>query len=133
MNKILRLWLPAFAWAYLIYVVSSIPSLNTGWGIYDLILRKIAHITEYYVLAALIYRALKGTFVKFTPFYLFAISFTASFLYAVSDEVHQLYVFGRSGTRRDLAFDTLGIIIFFIILKLNKPKRSNQCSLKIPR
>ncbi|MFH1888730.1 MAG: VanZ family protein [Candidatus Omnitrophota bacterium] len=126
MMKLTKLWLPVFIWAGLVYFMSSIEQLSTGWGVYDLILRKLAHISEYFVLVALLYRALKDTFSKLTPFYLFAISFTASFLYAVSDEIHQLYVFGRSCSSRDLAFDTLGIIIFFITLKFRKAKGADN-------
>ena len=117
--KFLKLWVPVFSWAGLIFYLSSIPQLSTGWGIYDLILRKAAHITEYFILAWLLYRAFQGSF-NLSFFSLFFWSFTLSFLYALSDEVHQLFVFGRSCSSGDLAMDTLGIIVFFIFLRYRK-------------
>ena len=52
------MWLPVVAWAAVIFAFSSIPSLSSGLGTWDTILRKGAHITEYAVLGALLYRAL---------------------------------------------------------------------------
>ena len=42
----------------MIFAFSSIPSLGTGLGTWDLVLRKLAHLTEYAVLGALLVRAL---------------------------------------------------------------------------
>ena len=50
-------WLPVIAWAAVIFTLSSIPSLSTGLGTWDTILRKGAHLTEYAVLGGLLYRA----------------------------------------------------------------------------
>ena len=41
-----------------IFAFSSVPSLSTGLGTWDLVLRKLAHLTEYAVLGALLARAL---------------------------------------------------------------------------
>ena len=54
----LNLWLPVVLWAALIFTFSSIPSLGTGLGTWDLVLRKLAHAAEFAVLGALLYRAL---------------------------------------------------------------------------
>ena len=117
--KFLKLWVPVFSWCALIFYLSSIPQLTTGWGVYDLILRKAAHIAEYFILAWLLYRAFQGSF-NLSFFYLFFQSFSLSFLYALSDEIHQLFVFGRFSSSADLAVDTLGIIGFFIFLRYKK-------------
>ena len=57
-SRMLTVWLPVFAWAAVIFAFSSIPSLSSGLGEWDTVLRKGAHITEYAILGALLYRAL---------------------------------------------------------------------------
>lgn len=108
---IFKLWLPVFGWCGLIFYFSGIPNLNSGLGVWDTILRKCAHMTEYFILTFLLYRALKGTFtLRFAVLILIAAGL--SLLYAVSDEVHQLFVVSRSGNIRDVMIDSVGIIIF---------------------
>jgi len=124
--KFMKLWLPVFLWCAVIFFLSGIPYLGTGWGLWDFILRKFAHITEYFILTLLLYRAFKGSF-SLPYFYLIIFTFNLAFLYAVSDEIHQLFVFGRSGNPGDVMIDTLGIIGFFLFLKY---KRGKQCSSK---
>ena len=55
-----RAWAPVIAWAAVIFAFSSIPSLGTGLGLWDLVLRKLAHITEYAILGVLLFRATKA-------------------------------------------------------------------------
>ncbi|MBM3251404.1 MAG: VanZ family protein [Candidatus Omnitrophica bacterium] len=117
--KNVKLWLPVIIWCALIFFLSSIPDLGTGLGRWDFILRKIAHMAEYFILALLIYRALKGSS-NLTGFSLIAWTFIFSFLYAVSDEVHQFFVYGRSCEARDVLIDAAGIIIFCLLVKFNK-------------
>jgi VanZ family protein len=38
-------------------------------------------------------------------------------LYAVSDELHQLFVPGREATLLDLGFDALGILILLLLVR----------------
>jgi hypothetical protein len=40
-----------------IFAFSAVPSLGTGLGTWDLLLRKLAHATEYAILGALLLRA----------------------------------------------------------------------------
>ena len=47
-------WIPVVLWAAVIFTLSSVPDLGTGLGTWDLVLRKIAHTTEYALLGALI-------------------------------------------------------------------------------
>ncbi|HEY5159526.1 MAG TPA: VanZ family protein [Gaiellaceae bacterium] len=99
--RTLSLWLPVVAWAALIFALSSIPSLNSGLGVWDLVLRKLAHAAEYAVLAALLLRALTS------PWLAFLVAVT----YAASDEFHQHFVRGRAGRPRDVAIDAVGALI----------------------
>jgi VanZ family protein len=99
-SPLLTVWLPILLWAALIFALSSIPSLHSGLGTWDLILRKCAHVTEYAILAFLLRRAVA------TPW-----AAAAAFLYACSDEFHQSFVVGREGRPRDVAIDSIGIVI----------------------
>ncbi len=94
----MRAWLPVLGWAAVIFALSSIPSLGTGLGTWDLLLRKLAHAAEYAVLGALLVRALRR------PLPAFALAV----LYAVTDEVHQTFVTGREGAVLDVLVDAVG-------------------------
>jgi VanZ family protein len=96
-----RRWGPVVAWAALIFVLSSIPGLGTGLGVWDLVLRKIAHATEFAILAALIVRASGRT----------GLAVLGGITYAISDELHQAFVPGRQGAPLDVAIDAVGVVI----------------------
>ncbi|MFN2471101.1 MAG: VanZ family protein [Gaiellaceae bacterium] len=100
------LWLPVVAWAAVIFVLSSIPSLGTGLGTWDLALRKLAHVTEYAVLGALLARALSEP-----------VALLSGLAYAISDELHQTFVSGREGTARDVFFDAAGVAAGILALR----------------
>jgi VanZ family protein len=94
-------WLPVLAWAAVIFAFSSIPSLNSGLGGWDYVLRKCAHMTEYAILAVLLWRATRS----------YAWAFALAVAYAATDEVHQLFVRGRHGSPLDVAIDAAGALI----------------------
>ena len=96
-----RRWGPVVAWAAVIFAFSSIPSLGTGLGTWDLVLRTIAHATEFAILAALLVRALRHT----------GWAVAIAIAYAVSDEIHQSFVSGREGALRDVGIDSVGVVI----------------------
>ncbi len=45
-------------------------------------------------------------------------------LYAVSDEIHQLYVPGRSGELRDVLLDSLGVVLGMLLVSMWRKKRA---------
>ena len=94
-------WLAVVVWAVVIFAFSSVPSLGTGLGTWDTILRKCAHMAEFGVLAILILRA-SGSM---------AWAFGLAVAYAATDEVHQLFVRGRHGSPVDVAIDAVGVAI----------------------
>jgi VanZ family protein len=94
-------WLPVVLWASVIFAFSSIPSLSSGLGTWDLVLRKCAHATEYAVLALLLLRATGS----------YAWAFAGAVAYACTDEVHQTFVRGRHGSPVDVAIDAAGALI----------------------
>ncbi|HIU52150.1 MAG TPA: VanZ family protein [Candidatus Merdicola faecigallinarum] len=50
-------------------------------------------------------------------------SFIIGVIYAITDEIHQLFVPGRSGEIRDVLIDGLGIIVGIILIYQFKKKR----------
>lgn len=72
-----------------------------------MILRKLAHVGEYAVLALLLVRALRLH--GLSPKRVVLAAACVSVLYAVSDEVHQTFVPGRNGVWRDVGIDAVGI------------------------
>ena len=98
-EKALATWLPVLLWAAMIFALSSIPSLATGLGTWDLVLRKLAHGVEYAVFGLLLARA-----VPELP------AFGGGVLYAVTDELHQSFVPGRQAALLDVAIDAAGVL-----------------------
>lgn len=89
------------------------PNLESGLD-QDFLLRKFAHIFEYFVLTLLIFHAVfKSKQNKKTALFLAAVS---SLLYAMSDEYHQTFVFGRSGNVTDVIIDSFGIFLAALLI-----------------
>jgi VanZ family protein len=99
------LWAPVVIWAALIFALSSVPSLSTGLGTWDTILRKGAHLTEYAILGMLLMRAIG----RELPALLVGLA------YAVTDEIHQHFVRGRHASPFDVAFDATGLAIGLLL------------------
>ena len=81
-------------------------------------IRKIAHAFEYAVLYILVLLSLKETLKNTNKTYLIALILCV--LYASTDEVHQLFVNGRSGELRDVVIDTAGAVIGLLIYEIIK-------------
>ena len=71
------------------------------------LVRKTAHFTEYAILGSLFFINLRNTPKDLIELPL-VISILFSFLYACTDELHQIFVPGRSAQFRDILIDTLG-------------------------
>ena len=99
-------WGPVVAWAAVIFAFSSVPHLSTGLGDWDLVLRKLAHLTEYAILGALLYRAVGRAW----P------AVALGSLYAVTDELHQAFVEGRVASPLDWGLDTVGVAAGVLLL-----------------
>jgi VanZ family protein len=114
MRKFLKDCLLIVLWMGVIFFLSHHPDLRSGLEDWlDFVLRKIAHITEYAILTLLLIRAIKlhlnkkGTLV---------VSALIALVYAISDEYHQTFVFGRHGTVRDVGIDSIGIILMTLLV-----------------
>ena len=104
-SRALNVWLPVLAWAAVIFAFSSVPSLSSGLGAWDTVLRKGAHIAEYAVLGALLYRALGRE----------APALAAGIAYAATDELHQHFVRGRHASPVDVAIDAVGLSLGMLV------------------
>jgi VanZ family protein len=104
-SRVLTIWLPVVAWAAVIFALSSVPSLSTGLGWWDTVLRKGAHLTEYTILGVLLYRA----FDREAP------ALAAGIAYAATDELHQHFVRGRHASPVDVAIDAVGIALGMLV------------------
>jgi VanZ family protein len=104
-SRLATVWLPVFAWAAVIFAFSSIPSLSSGLGAWDTVLRKGAHITEYAILGALLYRALGRE----------ALALAVGIAYAATDELHQHFVRGRHASPIDVGIDALGVALGMLV------------------
>jgi len=108
--SLLSSWFPVIVWAGLIYYLSSLPSLDTGWGTWDLVLRKLAHVFEYGVLTAFLIRAFKRSWTQMKGWKLIGVCALISILYAASDEFHQGFVPGRGPSGFDVFIDSWGVL-----------------------
>lgn len=104
-----KYWLPPLLWAALIFVLSSIPSLESGlpkpW---DFALRKIGHVIEYAILTVLLARALRAHGAPLRRALVW--SALLAVVYAAGDEYHQTFVAGREGALRDVLIDGVGVL-----------------------
>ena len=109
---------PPLALMALIFWLSAQPDLGTGLGVWDTILRKGAHMTEYGLLWVLWWRALDyGSRVP-------AIVITLA--YAASDELHQHFVPGRHGTPVDWVIDATGVLIAILAVGVAERRRRRR-------
>jgi len=120
-------WAPVLGWAGLIFYLSSIPGLKTNLGLWDLVLRKGAHVTEYAILTGLLIRALRMTRDQFDLKKIFLWSGGLAFVYAVSDEIHQSFVPGRGPSVLDVLIDTVGVVLcLYYFSRKNRRMVSNE-------
>lgn len=103
---------------FVIYILNILGiNIESAFGnLADFIVRKAAHITEYFILYLLIFNALYNDFSKKTALLL---SLLFVFLYASTDEYHQLFIPGRSGKFRDVLIDTSGGTLGLILMKIS--------------
>lgn len=116
-------WVPVAVWAGLIFYLSGIPSLDSGLGIWDTLLRKAAHVIEFGVLTYLLLRASVRSWPASTKEKLMAWAGVVALIYAASDEIHQSFVPGRGPSVYDVLIDGVGIalVLFIYRRKILKP------------
>lgn len=101
--KLLK-YLPVTLWMAIIFYLSSRSDLPKAQiFLIEFFLKKSGHIISYFILTLLWLKTLgkKGT----DRAVLYSLS------YAFTDEIHQLFVPGRTGVLTDILFDSLGIVL----------------------
>jgi VanZ family protein len=110
-------------WCLVIFFFSNIPNLSSGLE-QDFLLRKIAHVSEFSVLAFLVWLVIKRK--KAGQALILLVTFICAFDYAVFDEIHQLFVVGRSGNIFDVGIDSIGILIIVVFLWFRPLENKNK-------
>lgn len=76
--------------------------------------RKLAHFSEFAILGILMYLNVR----EYKKNRVVLITFVLSTLYALSDEIHQIFVPGRACTFVDMCIDTSGALIGILLIHL---------------
>ncbi len=111
MKIFLKYYLPLFIWAFLIFYLSAVPHLKSSFPqVWDLVLRKAAHLFEFGILALLLLRlGLRQEEKNKNKLKIYLAALVFSLLYAGFDEWHQGFVPGRSASFYDVLIDAMGI------------------------
>lgn len=143
MKKYLK-FVPVVLWMIMIFYFSSKPAfvsekdsrliiqifqflgldINSLLGtLADFAVRKVAHFSEYFILCLLWFNLLYGRYeLRKAALY----SIAAVFLYACTDEFHQLFVPGRAGRFTDVLIDTSGGSLAAAIRFLSLRRKGSQ-------
>lgn len=114
--------LPPLAVMALIFFLSAQQS-DGDHTAFVLVLRKLAHVTEYTVLTLCWWRALRGLAVGRDFRATLAIAVGIALAYSATDEFHQTFVRGRHGTPVDVAIDAIGMVIAALIVTRTYARR----------
>jgi VanZ family protein len=137
MPRPITYWLPPLLWAAVILSASTdaFSGANTGsvlerivvWitghpvlpatlDTLNFVIRKCAHLTEYGILGALTFRALRGQQKSWSlRWAIGAVLFAACI--ASIDEIHQTFVPSRTGTWHDVVLDVAGAAVAQILIR----------------
>ena len=90
----------------------------------QLLVRKCAHLAEYAILAALLYRAFRYAQDNFWR--AATLTLAVATLYASLDEFHQSFVPSRTGTPWDVGIDSLGAVAGLVIYRIVSGRRKSK-------
>jgi VanZ family protein len=93
----------------------------------QVVIRKLGHLTEYAILAALLWRALLGSVVWVAKrWMLFITTLVVCALFAASDEFHQSFVPSRTPAVHDVMIDICGALVGLAICLLLLANRQSK-------
>jgi VanZ family protein len=141
MRVFIKYWLPPFLWMALIFTASGDPhSYEHSSRLFEPLLRwlfphmsqarielihhlirKCAHLAEYAALALLLWRAVRRPVKNDTRPWVWpeaGLALAIVFLYAASDEFHQIFVPTRTAQVSDVLIDTAGGAVALLALRL---------------
>ncbi len=84
-------------------------------GLLHGVIRKCGHVTEYFILGVLLFRAFRGASREGLTRKWVILSLIVIVLYAASDEFHQSFVSSRTASPIDVAIDTAGGVLAQIV------------------
>ena len=96
---------------FIVDIITSIINIK-DIGLLSLIIRKLAHFIEYFILGILVINFITRYDKKII------IAILLCIIYATSDEIHQIFVPGRSCQITDIMIDSLGSIMGIYLYKL---------------
>lgn len=103
---------------FIVDIIISIINIK-DIGLLSLIIRKLAHFIEYFILGILVINFITRYDKKII------IAILLCIIYATSDEIHQIFVPGRSCQIIDIMIDSLGSIMGIYLYKLITKKCKN--------
>ncbi len=103
---------------FIVDIITSIINIK-DIGLLSLIIRKLAHFIEYFILGILVINFITRYDKKII------IAILLCIIYATSDEIHQIFVPGRSCQIIDIMIDSLGSIMGIYLYKLITKKCKN--------
>jgi VanZ family protein len=112
-RALLRAIAPLLLMGVIFYFSAQSSSGDHPW--WDVIVRKLGHVTGYALLTALWWWALRRVVGR--PL---LIAVCIAFAYACTDEFHQTLVSGRTGTPVDVAIDSIGMAIAALLINLRR-------------
>ena len=98
-------------------VEKVVPKVDVNKRSFNHILRKNAHFLAYLVLGILVANGLRSSGV--VGYRSIGLALLICVLYAVSDEVHQLFVPGRGGQVKDVIIDSTGAVVGILLRTLS--------------
>jgi VanZ family protein len=104
----------------IIFAFSSMPASDDPHGFLYVAARKLAHVCEYALLLALWWRALRT---RTSDARALALALGITFLYAITDELHQTLVSGRAGRALDVGIDMVGALAAAALIARLRPLR----------
>ena len=78
------------------------------------LIRKSAHLIEYFILGILVYNMLKN----FNISNILVCSIFICIIYSCTDEIHQLFIYERSFGITDILIDMMGSMIAYLFVKI---------------
>ncbi|MGL5574372.1 MAG: VanZ family protein [Sarcina sp.] len=103
---------------FIINIINNLGlNLSNNFGEFaSVIVRKGGHLTEYMILSLLIHNVLSD-YIEIKK-NIMIYSLIGVFLYACSDELHQMFVPGRAGRFTDVLIDTIGGTIGMFVVRI---------------
>jgi VanZ family protein len=143
-SKLLKYWFPVFLWMLWIFWMSTdsfsaentsnffepifqffFPSLNeTYLDLINALVRKAAHIAEYFILGIVMFRAFRNVSPHSWNRKWAVYAVIAAAMYAMSDEFHQSFVASRTASLSDVGFDTFGCVLSVMAISIRSRMKS---------